>query len=67
MIEETSIEPPPKKKVNQVSKKFKTGRELRMTAQIGDYDMDYIILYLGLDINILTRQMWESMGKPLLD
>ena len=29
--------------------------------------MDYIILYLGFDINILTRQTWESMGKLWLD
>ena len=38
-----------------------------MTAQIGDYYMDYIILDLGFDVNILTRQTWESMGKPWLD
>ena len=38
-----------------------------MTAQIRDYDMDYIILDLGSDVNILTRKTWESMGKPLLD
>ena len=31
-IEETPIEPQPEKKVNQVSNKFKTGRELRMTV-----------------------------------
>ena len=37
-----------------------------MTTQIGDYDMDYIILDLGSDVNILTRQTWESMGKPQL-
>ena len=29
--------------------------------------MDYIILDLGSDVNILTRQAWESMGKPRLD
>ena len=29
--------------------------------------MDYIILDLGSDVNILTRQTWESMGKPCLD
>ena len=29
--------------------------------------MDYIILYLGSDVNILTRNTWESMGKPRLD
>ena len=54
MIEETPIEPRPKRKVNQVGKKFKIGCELRMIVQIGDYDMDYIILYLGCDVNILT-------------
>ena len=38
-----------------------------MTMQIGDYDMDYIILDLGSDVNILTRQIWECMGKLHLD
>ena len=54
LIEETPVEPQIGNKVNQVSKKFKTGCELRMTVQIGDYDMDYIILDLGSDTNILT-------------
>ena len=43
------------------------GRELRMSKQISDYDMDYIILDPGLDVNILTCQMWEIMGKPPLE
>ena len=67
MIEEIPIEPQSKNKVKQVRRKFKTGLELRMTAQIVDYDMDYIILDLGSNVNILTRQTWESMGKPHLD
>ena len=46
-----------------MGKRFKIGHELRMTARIRDYDMDYIILYLGSYVNILTRQTWESMGK----
>ena len=29
--------------------------------------MDYIILDLGSDINILTQQTWESMGRSCLD
>ena len=29
--------------------------------------MYYIILYFGLDFNILIRQTWESMNKPWLD
>ena len=48
-------------------KKFKTKCELRMTVHIGDYDMDYIILDLGYDVNILTRKTCESMGNPHLD
>ena len=67
MIEETPMKPQPKNKFNQARRKFKTGHELKMTAQIGDYDMDYIILDLGSDVNILTRQNWESMWKPRLD
>ena len=51
------------RRVNHMGKILKTGCELRMIAQIGDYDMDYIILDLGSDVNILTRQTWETMGK----
>ena len=66
MIYEILVEPQLEKKVNQVQKKCKTGCELRMNVHIGDYDMDYIILDLGLDVNFLTRETWESMGKPRL-
>ena len=38
-----------------------------MNVQIGDYDMDYIILDLGSDVNILTQKMWERMGNLRLD
>ena len=55
------------KKVNQVRRKCKTGHELRMNTQIGGYDMDYIILDLGSDVNIIKRHNWESMGNPHLD
>ena len=54
MIEEIPVDMQPEKKVNQVRKKCKTSHDLSMTAQIGDYDMDYIILDLGSDVNILT-------------
>ena len=57
LIEESPVEPQPEKRVNQVGKKFKNGCELRMTALIGDYDIDYIILDLGSDVNILT---WKT-------
>ena len=54
------------KKVNHISKIPKTSCELRMNSYICDYDMDFIILDLGSDVNILTIKTWEIMGKPRL-
>ena len=42
------------------------GKEMRMNIQIGDYKVDSIIMDLGLDVNILTKETWENMGKPQL-
>ena len=53
----------PKRRVNQIGKIVKIGRELRMTASIDDYDMDYIIMELGFDVNILTSKKWENDRK----
>ena len=40
------------KTVNRVRR---TGREMRLHAQIGDYDMTDIILDLGSEVNVLTK------------
>lgn len=32
-----------------------TGREMQLTAQIGDYEMDQVILDLGSDFNVLPK------------
>ena len=45
----------------------RTGREMRLNAQIGEYDMIDVILDLGLEVNVLTKQTWEQMGKPVLE
>lgn len=45
---------------------FHTGREMRLTVQIGEYEMDQFILDLGLDMNVLPKQTWEYMGRPSL-
>ena len=49
--------------MNSLHKK-KIGREMRMNVHIGSYDVDSVILDLGLDVNILTKKTWEMMGKP---
>ena len=63
LIEEPQEEVQQENRVNNIGKILKTSRELRMTAEIGDYEMDYIILDTGFNLNILMRQNWESMGK----
>ena len=44
-----------------------TGREMRLNAQIGDYEMDQVILDLGSDVNVLPKKTWQRMGEPKLE
>ena len=39
---------------------------MRLTAQIEEYEMDQVILDLGLNTNILPKETWEHMGRPML-
>ena len=39
---------------------------MRLTAQIGEFEMDEVILDLGSEVNFLTKQTWEQMGSPKL-
>ena len=39
---------------------------MRLTVDIGEYEMDHVILDLGLDANVLPTQTWEWMGRPTL-
>ena len=50
--------------VNQVHCKKRTNREFRLDAQIGDYDMDNIILDMGYDVNVIMTLTWETIEKP---
>ena len=51
--------------VNYLHKK-KTGKEMLMSIQIGDYEVNPTILDLASNINILTKQTWEKMGQLAL-
>jgi len=44
----------------------RTRREMRLTAEIGEYEMDKVILDLGSDANALPKQTWEIMGRLAL-
>jgi len=46
--------------------KARIGREMRLATQIGEYEVDKVILDLGLDANVLPKQTWEQMGRPAL-
>jgi hypothetical protein len=54
------------KEVHQVSRKRRTNKELHLNAQIGDYDMDYVVLDLGSEVNVMMKQTWALIGKPKL-
>jgi hypothetical protein len=42
--------------VHQISKKRRINKELHLNAQIGEYDIDYVILDLGSEVNVMTKQ-----------
>jgi hypothetical protein len=52
--------------VNQVYRNRRTSKELHLSTQIGDYDIDYVVLDLGSEVNVMTKQTWALMGKPKL-
>jgi hypothetical protein len=56
----------PSRTVNQVSGKRRTRKELHLSAQIGDYDMEYVFLDLGSEVNVMMKNTWAVMGKPKL-
>ena len=57
------VEPLLNKLVNQVSRKRRSTKELHLSTQIGDYDMDYVVLDLGSEVNVMTKQTWILMGN----
>jgi len=49
--------------VNQVKIYFQIGREMRLSVVIGSYKMDEVVLDLGSEVNVMTKQTWEIMAK----
>ena len=49
--------------VHKIGKKRRKNKELHLNSQIGEYDIDYVVLDLGSEVNVMTKQTWALMGK----
>ena len=49
--------------VHHIKKYIRTGREMRLSAQIGDYEMDEVILDLGSEVNVDLAAHGEAQVK----
>ena len=49
--------------VNQIKWYIRIGREMRLNAVIGLYEMDEVVLDLGPEVNVMMKQTWENMAK----
>jgi hypothetical protein len=56
------IDPLLNREVHQIGKKRRNNKELHLNAQIGEYDIDYVVLDLGSEVNVMMKQTWASMG-----
>jgi hypothetical protein len=60
------IDPLLNRAVHQIGKKIRTNKELHLNSQIGEYEIDYVVLDLESEVNVMTKQTWAQMGKPKL-
>jgi hypothetical protein len=60
---EEKIEP---KIVNHLHTRRITIKEFKLNAKIGDFNMGYIILDLGSELNVLPKRTWQCMGELTL-
>jgi hypothetical protein len=55
-IEIGRVDPSVNKEVHQLSKKRRKNKELHLNAQIGEYDIYYVVLDLGSEVNVMTKK-----------
>jgi hypothetical protein len=60
------VDPLLNKSLHHLFKKRRTNKELHLNAQIGEYDIDYVVLDLDSEVNVMTNQTWALMGKTKL-
>jgi hypothetical protein len=52
--------------VNHLHTRRRTNREFRLNANIGDFNMGDVILYLVSEVNVLPKKTWKCMREPTL-
>lgn len=56
------------KDINKVYKnKRKISHEMHLTTQIGDFEIEQVILDLGYNLNVITKKTLQKMGEPKLE
>jgi hypothetical protein len=50
------VDPLLNKVVHQLCKKRRKNKELHLNAQIGEYDIDYVVLNLGSEVNVMMKK-----------
>ena len=55
------IDPLLNRVVHQIYKKRRTNKELHLNAEIGEYDIDYVVLHLGSKVNVMMKKTWALM------
>jgi hypothetical protein len=61
-----NIDPLLNRAVHQIGKRRRKNKELHLNSQIGEYEIDYVVLDLGSEVNVMTKNIWTLMGKPKL-
>jgi hypothetical protein len=52
--------------VHQISKKITKNKELHLNSQIEEYDIDYVVLDSGSEVNVMMKKTRALMGKSKL-
>lgn len=53
--------------VRKISRhKTRTECDMRLTMQIGEYEMDQVIFDLGSNVNVFPKYIWEKLGRPAM-
>jgi hypothetical protein len=54
------------REVHQIGKRKRKNKELHLNSQIGEYDIDYVVLDLVSEANVMIKKTWALVGKPKL-